>query len=61
MNIVLSVEGLQKNLKLGNCPLNKLIAFNVIGGLILMFTMGLIGILIVLIIDGIVWYQSPKI
>ncbi len=50
-----------QELKVRKLPLPKLIAFNVIGGLILFLAMGIIGIFIVIIIDLIIWYSSPKI
>jgi predicted RNA-binding Zn-ribbon protein involved in translation (DUF1610 family) len=53
--------GSTKELKIRKLPIRKLVAFNVIGGLILLIAMGVIGILIVLIIDLIIWYLSPKI
>jgi hypothetical protein len=53
--------GSTKELKIRKLPIPQLVAFNVIGGLILFIAMGIIGILIVLIIDLIIWYRSPKI
>lgn len=55
--------GSTKELKIRTLPIPQLVAFNVIGGLILFIAMGIIAILIVLIINLIIWYwyRSPKI
>ena len=48
--------GSTKEFKIRKLPIPQLVAFNVIGGLILFIAMGIIGILIVLIINLIIWY-----
>jgi hypothetical protein len=52
--------GSTKELKIRKIPIPKLVAFNVVCGLVLLFALGVIGILIVIIIDLIFWYLSPK-
>jgi hypothetical protein len=53
--------GSTKEVKIRKLPISKLVAFNVVCGLILFLALGVIGIIIVLLIDLIIWYLSPKI
>jgi len=53
--------GYTKELKIRKLPISKLVAFNVVCGLVLLLALGVIGILMVIIIDLIFWYISPKI
>jgi len=52
--------GSTKKLEIRRIPIVKLVAFNVVCGLVLLLALGVIGILMVIIIDLIFWYLSPK-
>lgn len=53
--------GSTKELKIRKVPISQLVAFTVIGGFFLYILFSIEAILIVLLIDLIIWYLSPKI